>query len=392
MATPNTPPSKTITYLWDDFNIIAETVVADSATNITYNVWGLDLDGTLQGAGGVGGLLAVVKDSATYIPAWDANGNITEYVAEDGSIVAHREYDPFGGTVVYTCQSAINNQQSAISFTHWFSTKPWCAVTGLSEYQYRKYSPEMGRWLSRDPTEEGGGLGVYGYVQNEPVGIVDLLGLAPPSPQYLHQSVRILGFQETPDKYSIEEEVKGQTGTLASGSRTYSTRWSQATVKETERGYSVTLQANGDYKMITGEGSYTFGSNRKLINAKEFSVTIDATYSILQKTQLVKKFTTEWRVYETGGCVFALPCSDGDITLSRTVSGFSVKITCGEPATKRKKGGTGEPITMRWRPVEGQYKLQRGGQDLTGWTEDLDYLYRLQDDDYVNYTRIGLGW
>ena len=47
---------------WSD---IAETTVADSATNTTYNIWGLDLDGTLQGAGGDGGLLAVVKDAAT---------------------------------------------------------------------------------------------------------------------------------------------------------------------------------------------------------------------------------------------------------------------------------------------------------------------------------------
>ena len=129
---------KSIAYLWDSFNIIAETTVTGSATNTTYNIWGLDLDGTMQGAGGVGGLLAVVKDSATYVPAWDANGNIMEYVAEDGTIVAHREYDPFGGTVVYTSQSALTNQQSAISFAHWFSTKPWCNVTGLSEYQYRK--------------------------------------------------------------------------------------------------------------------------------------------------------------------------------------------------------------------------------------------------------------
>ena len=160
---------KTISYLWDNFNIIAETSVADSATKITYNVWGLDLDGTLQGAGGVGGLLAVVKDSATYIPAWDANGNIMEYVADDGTIAAHREYDPFGGTVVVT--------GDANAFTHWFSTKPWCMVTGLSEYQYRKYSPALGRWLSRDPMEERGGFNLYCFVKNSSIFLVDLYGL-----------------------------------------------------------------------------------------------------------------------------------------------------------------------------------------------------------------------
>ena len=145
VASPNTPPVKAITYLWDDYNIVTETVAQDTTTNTTYNVWGLDLDGTMQGAGGVGGLLAVVKGSTTYHPAWDGNGNIMEYVSTDGTVAAHREYDPFGGTIVATGE--------ANAFSHWFSTKPWCSVTGLSEYQYRKYNPVLGRWLNRDPIE-----------------------------------------------------------------------------------------------------------------------------------------------------------------------------------------------------------------------------------------------
>jgi RHS repeat-associated protein len=169
VASPNAPPSKTIQYTWDDYNIIAEAVVQDAATNTTYNVWGLDLDGTMQGAGGVGGLLAVVKDSASYIPSWDANGNVMEYVSSDGTIAAHREYDPFGGTVVYA--------GNANAFTHWFSTKPWCTATGLSEYQYRKYSPVMGRWLARDPIEEEGGENIFAFVLNESLDHVDVIGL-----------------------------------------------------------------------------------------------------------------------------------------------------------------------------------------------------------------------
>ena len=169
VASPNAPPFKAIRYIWDDYNIVAEAVVENNATNTTYNIWGLDLDGTLQGAGGVGGLLAVVKDSAAYIPAWDANGNISEYVSTDGSIVAHREYDPFGGTVVATGDVDV--------FSHWFSTKPWCVVTGLSEYQYRKYSPVLGRWLNRDPLEEEGSDNLGLFCVNNPIWAIDLDGL-----------------------------------------------------------------------------------------------------------------------------------------------------------------------------------------------------------------------
>ncbi len=84
------------TFVWDGWNIIREIqrpVASDQwsvETLATDYVWGLDLDGTLQGAGGVGGLLAVVRDGETYLPTYDANGNVSEYVsAADGTIVAH---------------------------------------------------------------------------------------------------------------------------------------------------------------------------------------------------------------------------------------------------------------------------------------------------------------
>jgi YD repeat-containing protein len=151
-------------YLWDDYNIIREDVAHQSSTinpepfSVTnYNTWGLDLSGSLHGAGGVGGLLSVTTTSpdqpnclATYYPSCDANGNITEYVAQDGTIAAHREYSAFGETTVLA--GAL-----ADSFTHGWSTRPWCNVTGLNEYLYRKYYPKYGRWPSRDPINELGG-------------------------------------------------------------------------------------------------------------------------------------------------------------------------------------------------------------------------------------------
>ena len=39
------------------------------------------------------------------------------------------------------------------------------------------YDPEQGRWLSRDPIGEDGGLNLYGYVGNDPLNWVDPLGL-----------------------------------------------------------------------------------------------------------------------------------------------------------------------------------------------------------------------
>ena len=58
-----------------------------------------------------------------------------------------------------------------------FSTKYLDEETGLYYYGYRYYSPELGRWVSRDPIEETGGLNLYEFCGNDGVGKVDGLGL-----------------------------------------------------------------------------------------------------------------------------------------------------------------------------------------------------------------------
>ena len=46
----------------------------------------------------------------------------------------------------------------------------------LVYYGYRFYDPNTGRWLSRDPIAERGGLNLYGFVGNNAVNSWDLLG------------------------------------------------------------------------------------------------------------------------------------------------------------------------------------------------------------------------
>ena len=43
-------------------------------------------------------------------------------------------------------------------------------------YGYRYYSTSAGRWLNRDPIVENGGVNLYAFVQNAPVGHSDVLG------------------------------------------------------------------------------------------------------------------------------------------------------------------------------------------------------------------------
>jgi RHS repeat-associated protein len=162
-------------YIYDAWNCLAEYTLLNSSFNLHNSFsWGLDLSGSLQGAGGVGGLLAVTKhqeqSTTHFYPTYDGNGNVSEYLDATGSTAAHYEYDPFGRIIVATGADAAD-------FAYRFSTKPADPATGLYYYGYRWFDPYTGRWPSRDPIEESGGVNLYGFVGNDGVDFVDQIGL-----------------------------------------------------------------------------------------------------------------------------------------------------------------------------------------------------------------------
>ena len=104
-----------------------------------------------------------------YLPCYDHNGNIVAYVSEAGDIAAQFVYDPYGHVI-----EQYGAQASQFSFG--FSTKVHDREIGLVSYQRRFYSPDLGRWLNRDPIEEQGGENLYAFCANDPVSEVDLQG------------------------------------------------------------------------------------------------------------------------------------------------------------------------------------------------------------------------
>jgi RHS repeat-associated protein len=137
-------------------------------------VWGLDLSESLDGAGGVGGLLWVRLSggaaAGVHFVTYDGNGNVWNLVsASAGTETARYEYGPFGEPLRMTGPVAGSNPFR-------FSTKYQDAETGLLYYGYRYYNPSTGRWLSRDPIEEEGGFNLYAFVGNAPVNYVDPFG------------------------------------------------------------------------------------------------------------------------------------------------------------------------------------------------------------------------
>lgn len=158
-------------FYYDGWNLIAEYDGVGATNLLRKYTWGIDLSGTKQGAGGVRGLLCVEDSVGKHYPTYDANGNVVGVLADDSGAAgeAWYTYDGFGKT--FGAGGAYWNK---MKFR--FSTKYYDEETGFYYYGYRYYDPVTGRWPSRDPIQEKGGINLYGFVGNDGVNQVDVHG------------------------------------------------------------------------------------------------------------------------------------------------------------------------------------------------------------------------
>ncbi|MEW6296036.1 MAG: RHS repeat-associated core domain-containing protein [Candidatus Diapherotrites archaeon] len=144
----------------DGFQIVQE---RDQNQNVINEyTWGQGLPG------GIGGLLDLNQGGSHYSYIFDGKGNVTGLLDENANVAATYAYGPFGEPRVPS-----NYLQQPMQF----STKPYDEKTGLSYYGYRYYVPALGRWLTRDPIGEEGGINLYEFVGNDPVNYIDTDGL-----------------------------------------------------------------------------------------------------------------------------------------------------------------------------------------------------------------------
>ena len=111
-------------------------------------------------------------DAGSYFYTTDHLGSVREMVDGAGAIRARYDYDPYG------VMSKVSGDLEAFAgFTGHRSHAP----SGLHLALHRGYDARLGRWLSRDPIGEGGGLNLYGYIGQNPTREIDQLGLSPAS-------------------------------------------------------------------------------------------------------------------------------------------------------------------------------------------------------------------
>ena len=205
--------------MWYNWLLLVELDAMTGDVPLRKYTWGRDLSGLralgtdgvalLTAAGGIGGLLAVwdsadtpsnTGDDLTYVFFYDANGNVSQVVdLEDlpdwqslgltgpadwhaSRLAARYEYDPYGNLIgpdtnsdgVFDSADDPGPYASRNPFR--FSTKSFDDETGFGYWGYRYYWPKLGRWLSRDPIGELGGVNLYAYAQNSPAAAIDPLG------------------------------------------------------------------------------------------------------------------------------------------------------------------------------------------------------------------------
>ena len=176
-----------ISYIYDGKRVIQE---RNGTTPLVAYTRGNDLSQTLEGAGGIGGLLARSVGNGSggwashaYYHA-DGNGNITYLETSAQGLGASYEYDPYGNLYTHSGSLAPEN-------VYRFPSKECHLNSGMYYYLFRFYDPELQRWANRDPIEEEGfetirkpaieeqadGPNAYGFVLNNPANYMDTDGL-----------------------------------------------------------------------------------------------------------------------------------------------------------------------------------------------------------------------
>lgn len=175
-STSSFQQTKRTKYIYDGWNLIAEWEAKPTDLKLVRtHHWGIDLSNTLGGASGVGGLVLTRHhtpdgETTSFVPAYDGAGNVLAlYDTVTGKRAAEYEYGAFGELLRSTGAAAKEN-----GFL--WSTKIRDEETGNVAYEFRYYSPSIGRWINRDPVGERGGVNLFKFCNNDPVQTVDAFG------------------------------------------------------------------------------------------------------------------------------------------------------------------------------------------------------------------------
>jgi len=127
----------------------------------------------------------------------DGLGSVTSLADSSGNLAQTFTFDSFG-----------NRTASSGSLTNpiRYTGREFDAETNLYYYRARYYNPPTGRLFSEDPIRFEGGMNFYGYVLNDPIGMVDPSGLECNRPNFS----TLWKNYPTPQTYPTKNPTSGQ--------------------------------------------------------------------------------------------------------------------------------------------------------------------------------------
>jgi RHS repeat-associated protein len=157
----NSPVSGLSYFLYDGANMVAATSGSAGAVSADY----------VQGPG-IDQPLAILRNGVTSFYDLDGLGSMTSVTGTTGAVTYSIAYNTFGYTTYTSGSGSIQERYTAREYE---------SDTYLNYYRARYYDSQTGRFTSEDPIRFNGGINVYDYLANSPLGNGDPSGLQNPA-------------------------------------------------------------------------------------------------------------------------------------------------------------------------------------------------------------------